>query len=248
MSTVGLVILASIVALAGVAALGFLRWREQQRLEQARKAVALTDDMFQQANVLSVLGPHLSEAARHLAAHHIVDCHQQLTALAIKPNQAIKRSLVLAHEILESQPSTKRPALPTETKTAQQFSEQTRHLLTLVRKAYRQQKLDQSSATTIAREARILNLRVCFGVYESKARAALQMNSPSRAVRFVDKASALMKNNRDDVPALQQALQQLQQDLKTAQLQHAPEAGPSRLEAGAQELEEEEDAWKKKHF
>lgn len=248
MSTIGLVILASIVALAGVAALGFLRWKEQQRLEQARKAIALTDDMFQQANVLSVLGPHLSATARHLIAQHILRCHQQLTHLAIKPNQSIKRSLALAHETLESQAPNTRPALPKETKTAQQFSEQTRHLLALVRKAYRQQQLNQGSATAIAREARVLNLKVCFGVYESKARAALQMNSPSRAVRFVDKASALMKSNRDDVPALQQALQRLQKDLTTAQQQQAPEAGPSRLEAGAQELEEEEDSWKKKHF
>ncbi|ASP39584.1 hypothetical protein CHH28_13250 [Bacterioplanes sanyensis] len=248
MSTLGLVILVSFVALAGVGALAYLRLREQQQLERARHAIALTDDIIKFAETLSTLGAYVSQPSKHLLAQHILQLQQQLQQLGIKSSQPVKRASSLAHQSLEEPPSNKKPPLPTDSKPAQRFSEQTRHLSALVRVSYQKGKLDKNSAAAIAREARSLNLRVCYGVFDSKARAALAMNTPSRATRFVDKAKNLLKNNRDDLPVLTQALERLQHDVKTAQAKLAPPTAPSRLETGAQELADSDEAWKKKHF
>ena len=246
MSTLGVGIIVTIVALAGVGAMGLLRLREQKRQERARQAILLTDDISKYAEVLSTLMAYLSSNAKQLLAQQILSMQQQLSLLGIKSTQVVKRAANLAQQVADQAPNKTPPPLPKDSKQAQRFSEQTRRLGTLVRQAYQRGQIDKNSASAIAKEARTLNLKVCYGVYESKARAALAMNSPSRATRFVDKAKALLQASSDEIATLNKALEALQADVNAALAELGPEETPSRLEAGTKETAENDEAGNKK--
>ena len=81
MNTATLVMLAILVAVSGMAALSFIRWRDQKRLIQARSIVTHSDSIMSLNTIGSGLEPWLSGNMLNFIGRSIQHHHQLLTEL-----------------------------------------------------------------------------------------------------------------------------------------------------------------------
>lgn len=247
MSTSSLVILAIFTALTAVGALFFLRWREQKRLERARKAVIHSDQMGELNLIGESLQPWVSPAILHFIALDIQQHGNELSLLQAPDNKRCNKALENALIWLNATP--KPPAkLPTQVKQAQEIRNLIQRLQDIIRSGHQQQRISTDQARQFLHETRLLNVKIAVTVFDAKATAAASINNPSQAVQFLKKAEAALNQLTDPPDDLKAMLEAIQQRINEQQELRQPAAGATRLEEGAEWLSAEDDSWKKKHF
>lgn len=247
MSTTTLVVIAVLTAFLAVAALWFMRWQEQKRLERARLAVAHSDAMGDMLVIGDSLQAWLSPTPMRYLADSIRHHQVQLELLKVAPDQRINRAIEAANQWANHAPAAKAP-LPAQPKQAQDLRNLLQRLIEIIRTDYQQHKIAAEQARPLLAEAKQLNVRLAVAVFESKAAAAATLSNHSQNIHYLRKALAALKSAgplSEELTAIEQQLnERLQQAL---QIQQQNSAG-TRLEAGAELLAEEDDSWKKKHF
>lgn len=248
MSTTVLIILAILTAVSAVAALSIIRWREQQRLARARLMVELSDLVLQHHDAINVLHPWLSENSIVTLANIIQRANRQMAELQLSVNNKVKKAALQASEWIENPPMKKPSALPQDEPGAKQLRKALQLEIDLVKQAYQNRRLEAAPASALLRELRLLNVRLVVTVLLSKASAAISMNNPSSAelhLQKVIKTVKAIKHPNDEVMSLCQRATLMLDDIK----QNKPQPSDNnRLAEAADQLAEEQDAWKKKHF
>ncbi|MAS24805.1 MAG: hypothetical protein CMI08_13310 [Oceanospirillaceae bacterium] len=247
MSTFLLVILAVFTALSAVGALWFMRWQEQKRLERARQAVEHADRMGELSMIGETLAPWLSQGCKQFLAHKIQHHAGQLQQLGIKADQRCNRAIENANQWMDAAKGGKTP-LPAQSSKAQELRNLITLLIEYIRNEYKKNLVAAAEARPLLAELKILNVRIAAAVFESKAIAAENMNNHSQAVHYLKKAMAALQVVEKPTPDIVDMLADIKQrhELQLAQLQ-SNNTG-NRLEAAAEKLAEDDDAWKKKNF
>ena len=247
MSTTTLVVIAVLTAFAAVSALWLMRWQEQKRLERARLALAHSDAMGDMLIIGDSLQAWLSPLPMRYLADSIRHHQNQLSLLKVAPDQRTNRAIEAANQWSNHAPAAKTP-LPSQPKQAQDLRNLLQRLIEIIRNDYQQHKIAADQARPLLAEAKQLNVRLAVAVFESKAAAAAMMSNHTQNIHYLRKALAALKSAAplsEELTAVEQQLnERLQQSLQEQQQNRTG----TRLDAGAELLAEEDDAWKKKTF
>ncbi|WP_430462223.1 hypothetical protein ACQUQU_05360 [Thalassolituus sp. LLYu03] len=247
MSTLTLVILAVVTAIAAVGALWFLRWQEQKKLERARLAVAHSDTIGEIVLIGETLQAWMSGPCMLYLASQIQHHLMKLGELRIAPDPRANRAAELA-AVWQNHRTSGQTPLPAQPKQAQDMRTLLQRLIEHVKKDYQSHQLPADQARVILSEAKFLNIRLAVTVFQSKATAAIHLSNTSQAIHYLRKALAALKTPDplpDELTRLSERLnEQLQEQLQVSQQNR----GGTRLEEGTELLAAEEDAWKKKTF
>lgn len=249
MSTLLLVVLAIITAIASVLALFFIRWREQQRLERARAAINLSDDIGDLSVIADALHPWLSLLAKQFIGTEMHRRGIQLQQLDFPVSRKIQGALLQAEQWRNEPPTSDKQELPASTHQAQHLRQCLQSLMNHVRQSYQQHHIPKKQANELLREIRILNVRISVRVFSDKATAFLTINNPTRAQHFINKANksvATLDTVPDDLNKQLERLNLRLSEVKAAQAPAIPTE--SRLEKATQQMADDEQAWKKKHY
>lgn len=249
MSTLLLVVLAIITAIASVLALFFIRWREQQRLEKARAAINLSDDIGDLSVIADALQPWLSLLAKRFIGTEMHRRGVQLQQLDFPVSRKIQGALLQAEQWRNEPAASDKQELPVSPHQAQHLRQCLQSLMNHVRHSYQQHRIPKKQANDLLREIRVLNVRISVHVFSDKATAFLHLNNTTRAQHFINKASKSAAT-LDDIPDdLSKQLERLTLRLNEVKAAQAP-ATPmeSRLEKATEQMAADEDSWKKKHY
>jgi len=246
MSTITLIILAVTVSLCAVAALWLIRWREQQRLEKARLSVSLMDYISLQHQLVDALQHWLQPDSLRWLASGIIGASAQLAELNLPVNSKIRKAVQQTSDWLENPPMHKQTALPQDDHNAKHLRKAVQQQIELVKESYQEQRINRDKATLLLNELRILNVKVVVTVFVSRGRAALSMNNASQAELQLNKAIKTIKAVKRPTEELTTLLHQAQELL--GQIDTPAPASGGKLAEAAEQMNEDEESWKKKHF
>lgn len=249
MPTLMLVVLAIITAIASVSALYFIRWRDQQRLARARAAISLSDDLADFSVIVDALQPWLSITIKSFIGEECYRRGQQLQQLNFPISRKTKDTLAQVEQWRNEPPPPIKQALPAATHQAQHLHQCLQSLMNHVRHSYQKRQVRKDQANSILRDIRELKVRISVQVFSDKATAFLHMNNPTRAQHFIHKVKKSM-DSLDVIPdELSNQLKRLTLRLNEVKAAQAPiSPTESRLEKATQQMADDDDAWKKKHF
>ena len=106
--------------------------------------------------------------------------------------------------------------------------------------------IDQQKASLLLNELRVLNVNLVTTVFFSQAKAAISLNNPAKAELQLNKLLKTLKAIRkpsEDQRKLEAEAKQMLQNLAPR-----PAVATNKLANAAEQLAEEQESWKKKHF
>ena len=242
-------IIIAIAIATGVIAIGALvvnRWLEQRRLERMRAALLHTDEMSKAGSYGEALLPWLSTDALKFLAEFIQHHASQMTSLRVPGTPRSERAKALSDEWLVAGPPPSSKPIPQQLKEAKSLRGSLMEYIELIKIAHQQHLIATPAANERIREAKVLNTKICVSAYKSRAKASMAQNSPNQALHFLKRAEAAIRsleNAPDDLLAM---LDGMQSDIGELENQRYENNSTSRLADAAEQLAEEEDAWKKK--
>ena len=242
MSTSLLIAIAIVTAFAALAALTFSRWLEQRRLERLRQAVQHSDNMNKACLYGEELSKWLSPEALQFIARVIQYHQEQIQLLGIPPNARTNRAAAMAEEWQNNPPPPLNHPMPKDLKKAQALRQSVVSLLELVKEAYGQQIVETNIARQVIKEGRMLNTRICIGVYQARAQNAL------KAIHFLKRAEDALRALGELPHDLQELMNALSGEITNLEQQRYETHTSSRLSAETEELAEADEAWKKKNY
>lgn len=248
MSTSVLIFIAVFTAISAIGALSYIRWREQQRLARARLMIELSDQILLQHDAAAILKPWLSGNGLGTIADLIQAAYRKALALKLPLNNKVKKASSEASEWLENPSMQGNPPLPHDERQAKNIRRALQQEIELIKEHYRNRRIDGSKASALLRELRLLNVRLVVNVLMSKANAALSMNNVSVAesnLTKVVKTIKAIKEPSKELASFRQRAELMLKELKSAQPQTNE---PNRLAEAADQMAEEDEAWKKKHY
>ena len=248
MSTSLLIFLAIFTAVSAVAALAFLRWREQKRLARARLTIELSDQIIQQLDAVTTLLPWLSVNCVQYFSELIINNQRRMHTLKLAGSSKVRKAGLQASEWIENPPTQHSPALPQDERQAKNIRKALQQGIEQIKRGYQQHQIDAKKAELALHELRLLNVRLVVTVLMSKASAAITMNNISLAesqLNKIIKTISSIQSPTNELSAFQQKatlmLAELEQPKSTSD-------EPNRLSEAADLMAEEDQAWKKKHF
>jgi hypothetical protein len=248
MSTSLLIAITIVTAFAALAALTFNRWLEQRRLERLRQAVLHSDNMNKACLYGEELSKWLSPEALQFIARVIQYHQKQIQLLGIPPNARTKRAAAMAEEWQNTPPPPLHHPMPKDLKKAQALRQSIISLLELVKEAYANRIVETDLARQVIKEGRMLNTRICIGVYQARAQNALKQNNTNQAIHFLKRAETALQTLGELPHDLQELMNALSEEITNLeQLRHEAHTS-SRLSEEAEELAEADEAWKKKNY
>ena len=248
MSTSLLIAIAIVTAFSALAALTFSRWLEQRRLERLRQAVMHSDNMNKACLYGEELSKWLSPEALQFIARVIQYHQEQIQLLGIPPNARTNRAAAMAEEWQNNPPPPLSYPMPKDLKKAQALRQSVVSLLELVKEAYGHQIVETNIARQVIKEGRMLNTRICIGVYQARAQNALKQNSPNQAIHFLKRAEDALRALGELPHDLQELMSALSEEITNLEQQRYETHTSSRLSAETEELAEADEAWKKKNY
>ncbi|WP_419810418.1 hypothetical protein [Bacterioplanoides sp.] len=249
MSTSLLIFLAVLTAVSAVAALAFLRWREQKRLIRARLTIELSDQIMQQLDAASTLLPWLSASCMQYFSELIISNQRRMSEFKLPVGNNVRKAGMQASEWIENPPNNSQAALPQDERQAKTIRKALQQGIEQIKRGYQQHQLDAKKAEQALHELRLLNVRLVVTVLMSKASAAITMNNTSLAesqLNKILKTLAAIKTPTNELSAYQQKATLMLSEL--AQQTQPTSTEPNRLAEAADLIAEEDQAWKKKHF
>lgn len=247
MSTMTLVLLGIVTTLLAIGTLILLRMQEQKRLQRARLAIHHAD----MANELNMTGeqlqPWLSPAMLLFMAREIQRHAQALSELNAPANKGTSRALENAVQWQHIGQQQRRP-YPSDSREAQKMRASVRSLIEYLREAYKQRIISSLEAKKLLSEARIIGVRIPLAVFDDKATAAASLHNHHQAIYYLEKMAALINQQHELPPDLKEFLQEIKQRIAKHELERSKDAHRSRLEEAADEMNAEEESWKKKYF
>lgn len=242
---IGLAILTGTVA---VGALVLNRWLEQRRLERMRAALLHTDEMSRASSFGEALMPWLSADAQRFLGEFIQFHAQKLALLKVPGTPRSERASALAEEWLVTPPPSTNKPVPQQLKDAKSLRSILMDYIELIKSAHQQQLIATPAAKDRIKEAKLLNARICVSAYRARAKAALAQNSPNQALHFLKRAETAMRSVVDLPDDMKSDLEIMQKDISELEEQRYQSNTTSRLADATDQLTEEDDAWKKKHY
>jgi hypothetical protein len=245
MSTMALIILAVFTAISATLALWLIRWREQQRLQRARASVELIDFINLQHKLADRLNPWLSGESFNWLCRMISQAGMDLAHIGLPINSKVKRVIQQTSDWLESPPYLK-AHLPEDEPKAKQLRKSIQQQIELIKACYKKRMIDQQKASRLLNELRLLNVNLVTTVFFSQAKAAISMNNPAKAELQLNKLLKTLRairNPNEDQRKLEAEAQTMLQNLAPR-----PTIAVSKLADAAEQLAEEQESWKKKHF
>lgn len=245
MSTTTLIILAVFTATAATASLWFVRWRELQRLKRARASVVLTDFINLQYQLADSLNPWLNQNSFTWLCRMISQAGASLVSTGLPINRKAKSAIRQASDWIQSPPSQKK-RLPQDEHKAKQLRKSIQQQIELIKSCYKKKMIDQQKASLLLNELRILNVNLVTTVFFSQAQAAISLNNPARAELQLNKLLKTLKaihTLSEDQRRLETEAKQMLQNLAPR-----PTTATNKLADAADQLAEEQESWKKKHF
>lgn len=247
MNTATLVMLAILVAVAGTAALSFLRWREQKRLIQARSIVTHSDAIMSLNVIGSGLEPWLSGKMLNFIGHSIEFHHQLLKELQAPPSKRVNLAAQNAVQWV-SLNRKENSKLPSTSEQAQEARNNVRSLLSYLSQAYKKKQLSLAETKALLSEAKELSVKITLSVLQEKYTTAARLHNHFQALYYLNKIKEFLKQQpeltKDQKNLLSYTLKQI-----THHEQEKQQAGQSsRLEEGASALKSEDESWKKKRY
>lgn len=249
MSTLALVLIVLSIAVTGVSALSFVRWREAKRLAYARQVVEFTDAISLLDNIGNDLQPWLSANMLKFISKAIEAYHSKLEVLRAPSNKKVERALNNALFWGQVGNKNKQP-LPGNSHAAQNMREGVRSLLSALKDSYKLRIIDGDDVKSLLDEAKNLNIGITLAVYQEKAGAAEKMHNNFQAMHYLKKGEAFLAQQSELSSEHASTLKSLRERIKKhgdkIELERAE--ATSRLQQDAAKLSEEDDSWKKKRF
>ena len=245
MSTMALIILAVFTAIAATTALWFVRWREQQRLERARASVELMDFINLQYQLADTLNSWLGGDSFSWLCRMISQAGVSLAQIGLPINSKVKHAIQQTSDWLQSPPSHK-ARLPQDELKAKQLRKSIQQQIELIKACYKKRMIDQQKASLLLNELRVLNVNLVTTVFFSQAKAAISLNNPAKAELQLNKLLKTLKAIRkpsEDQRRLEAEAKKMLQNLAPR-----PAVATNKLADAAEQLAEEQESWKKKHF
>lgn len=247
MNTATLVMLAILVAVAGTAALSFIRWREQKRLIQARSIVTNSDFIMSLNTIGSGLEPWLSGNMLNFIGLSIQHHHLLLKELGSPASKRVNQAAQNAVQWvgLSKKENSK---LPSTSEQAQEARNNVRSLLSYLSRAYKEKQLSMAEAKVLLSEAKELSVKITLSVLQEKYTTAARLHNHFQALHYLNKIKEFLAQqpelSKEQKAILSHTLKQItyhEQERQTA-------GASSRLGDATSALKQEDESWKKKRY
>lgn len=249
MSTLALILIVIAVAVAGMSALAFVRWREAKRLAYARLVVEYSDNITLLSNIGSELNSWISAAMLRFIASTILAYHTKLEQLQAPKNKSVEVAVNNAMFWSGVSSTTKTP-LPGNPHAAQKLREAVRGLFSALKSGYKNQVVDGETVRSLIAEAKNLNLSITVAVFQEKFTAAARMHNDKQALHYLKQAKKFLESQQQLPNEFKPVLKSINEKilLHTEQLETKQQETTSRLIEDTARLSEDDDSWKKKRF
>lgn len=247
MSTATLVMLAILVAAAGMGSLSFIRMREKKRLEMARSIVTHSDFIMSLNTVGSGLEPWLTASMLSFIGLSIQHHHRLLKALNAPES---KRVNLATHNATQWANTSKNSStkLPSSSEQAQAARNNVRSLLAYLRAAYKSKQLSAAEAKKLLDEAKDLNLKITLSVLQEKYTTAARLHNHFQALHYLNRINEFLNQQQSLSNEHKKLLSHTQTQIIFHEQQREEAGNISRLEEGASALKSEDESWKKKRY
>lgn len=249
MSTLALILVVIAVAIAGISALAFVRWREAKRLAFARSVVEHSDNIALLNGIGSDLNPWVSPNMLRFFANSINAYYSKLQQLNAPTNKIVEVAVNNALHWSTATPTSK-PPLPGNPHAAQKLREAVRNLFSALKAGYKDQVVDGETVRTLLVEAKSLNISITIAVFLEKVAVAARTHNDTQALHYLKKAKKFLEEQQQLPGEFAAVLKNINEKIKkhTEQLESKQQEASSRLVEDAAKLSEEDDSWKKKRF